>query len=83
MRCSKCQTENPASKKFCCGCSGSLSIRCPKCGAGNTVSFKFCGDGGASLSDNTPSARGGLCFVEGLDTADLREAKALLDRLVV
>jgi double zinc ribbon protein len=83
MRCSKCGTENPAGKKFCGGCGGSLSIRCPKCGAENTVSFKFCGDCGASLSDNAPFARGGLCFAEGFDTADLKEAKALLEELVV
>jgi hypothetical protein len=55
----------------------------PQMRCGNTASFKFCGDCGASLSDNAPSARGGLWFAEGFDTADLKEAKALLEELVV
>src|SRR5258705_3021433 len=52
MRCSKCQTENVAGKKFCTQCGSGLAMRCPKCGAENASASKFCGDCGAALAVN-------------------------------
>jgi class 3 adenylate cyclase/ABC-type lipoprotein export system ATPase subunit len=49
MRCSKCGSENPASKKFCEDCGTPLEGRCAKCGAVTTVGKRFCGECGAPL----------------------------------
>ena len=49
MRCSKCGSENPASKKFCEDCGAPLEDRCAKCGAVTTVGKRFCGECGAPL----------------------------------
>src|SRR5258708_5571055 len=49
MRCSKCETENLAGKKFCSQCGSGLAVSCPKCGAENAPASRFCGDCGAAL----------------------------------
>src|SRR5712671_6310863 len=49
MRCSSCDFENAAGKKFCIRCGSALSPRCPKCGCENPPEASFCGDCGASL----------------------------------
>src|SRR5713101_6667935 len=56
MRCSKCETENLAGKKFCSQCGSGLAIRCPKCGAENAPASRFCGDCGAALTGNAEPA---------------------------
>src|SRR5262245_36916123 len=54
MRCSACQSDNPAGKKFCGDCGAALEDRCPQCGADNPASKKFCGDCGAELHGASP-----------------------------
>jgi class 3 adenylate cyclase len=49
MRCSSCDFENAAGKKFCIRCGSALIPRCPKCGTENPPEASFCGDCGASL----------------------------------
>jgi class 3 adenylate cyclase/tetratricopeptide (TPR) repeat protein len=49
MRCSSCDFENTAGKKFCIRCGVALRCRCPKCGCENPPEASFCGDCGASL----------------------------------
>jgi hypothetical protein len=49
MRCSSCDFENTAGKKFCIRCGAALSAHCPKCGSENLPEASFCGDCGASL----------------------------------
>src|SRR5262245_40514991 len=49
MRCSACQSENPAGKKFCGDCGAALNNRCAQCGADNPANKGFCGDCGAEL----------------------------------
>jgi len=56
MRCSACESENPAGKRFCGDCGAALENRCPQCGADNPASKKFCGDCGAPIA---PPAAGG------------------------
>ena len=53
MRCSSCDFENAAGKKFCIRCGVALSARCPKCGSENPPEASFCGDCGAALSEPT------------------------------
>ena len=53
MRCLKCGSENPDTKRFCGDCGEALANRCAKCGAENLPSKKFCGDCGASLVADT------------------------------
>src|ERR1700731_2594169 len=49
MRCSKCESENPAGKKYCSECGVGLLMRCPRCKAENAPTAKFCGECGASF----------------------------------
>jgi len=50
MRCPKCQTENPETKKFCTECGAKLSLVCPFCEAEVRPTEKFCGECGHQLS---------------------------------
>jgi class 3 adenylate cyclase len=50
MRCSSCESDNPAGKKFCGDCGAPLTNRCPKCGAENPPGKGFCGDCGTALA---------------------------------
>jgi hypothetical protein len=49
MRCSKCDSENPAGKKFCGDCGAALANWCPQCGSDNPAGKRFCGECGAAL----------------------------------
>src|SRR5215468_2474599 len=85
MRCSACQSDNPAGKKFCGDCGAALENRCPQCGADNPANKRFCGDCGAELQGATPhsvtpsplSARKVISIV----FADLMGSTALHERL--
>jgi len=54
MRCSKCQTENTASRKFCASCGHSLATLCASCGYTNEGGARFCGGCGAELGSPAP-----------------------------
>lgn len=49
MRCTKCQTENSATRKFCRECGAKLQLVCPECGSENLPDDKFCGECGHNL----------------------------------
>jgi len=57
MRCSSCDFENAAGKKFCIRCGVAFGVRCPKCGSENSPEASFCGDCGADLSQPTAAPR--------------------------
>ena len=57
MRCSSCNFENAAGKKFCIRCGSALIPRCLKCGSDNPLEASFCGDCGAALSQPTSTPR--------------------------
>src|SRR5579864_5426094 len=49
MRCSSCDFENTAGKKFCIRCGSAFIPHCPKFGSENLPEASFCGDCGAPL----------------------------------
>jgi len=51
MKCPKCQTENPETRKFCLECGAKLSQVCPQCGSENLPEDKFCGKCGHALAE--------------------------------
>src|SRR6516225_11803753 len=57
MRCSNCNFENDAGKKFCIRCGSALILRCAKCGCENPPEATFCGECGTALSQPTTAQR--------------------------
>jgi class 3 adenylate cyclase/tetratricopeptide (TPR) repeat protein len=51
MRCPKCQSENPETRKFCRECGAKLLQICPQCGSENLPGDKFCGECGHDLRE--------------------------------
>src|SRR5215475_10794914 len=49
MRCSRCQSENPAGLQFCGQCGAPFDSVCQYCGASNPPENRFCGQCGATL----------------------------------
>ena len=50
MKCPKCQTENPETRKFCRECGTKVLLPCSRCGFENIPGDKFCGECGQNLS---------------------------------
>ena len=51
MKCQECQTENPATRKFCRECGTKFLLACIHCGTENLPDDKFCGECGYSLKN--------------------------------
>jgi class 3 adenylate cyclase/tetratricopeptide (TPR) repeat protein len=49
MKCPKCQTENPGTRKFCKECGAKLILVCPNCHFENIPGDKFCSECGQKL----------------------------------
>jgi len=67
MKCPKCQTENPETRKFCRQCGAKLSLPCPQCGCENVPGDRFCGECGHDLSVTPEPMLKPLSFDEKLD----------------
>ena len=50
MRCSGCETENPAAARFCSNCGKPLVLQCPRCNAEAVLNSRFCSQCGAALT---------------------------------
>jgi class 3 adenylate cyclase len=53
VRCSSCNFDNAAGKKFCIRCGVALGVGCPKCGSESPPEASYCGECGASLYQHT------------------------------
>jgi class 3 adenylate cyclase len=66
MKCPKCQTENPETRKFCRECGEKLLLFCPKCHSENLPTDKFCGECGQNLTASPECTLKELSFDEKL-----------------
>jgi class 3 adenylate cyclase/tetratricopeptide (TPR) repeat protein len=66
MKCPKCQTENPETRKFCSECGAKLLLICPQCGFENLPKDKFCGECGHNLGVPSKPIPKELSFEEKL-----------------
>jgi class 3 adenylate cyclase/tetratricopeptide (TPR) repeat protein len=66
MKCPKCQTENPETRKFCSECGAKLLLICPQCGFENLPKDKFCGECGHDLTHPSKPILKELSFDEKL-----------------
>jgi class 3 adenylate cyclase/tetratricopeptide (TPR) repeat protein len=55
MKCPRCQTENPETKKFCRKCGTELSCICAHCGSKCLPDDEFCGECGHALREAKPT----------------------------
>ena len=78
MNCRGCGTENTADSLFCEQCGATFEFTCPSCGAPCSSTAKFCSK---CRTPRQMLAEIYGWFTEGFDTADLKEAKALLEEL--
>ena len=82
MKCPKCQTENPETRKFCRKCGAKLLKLCPQCGSENLPDDNFCGKCGHNLSvPPEPSARD-LSLDEKLAKIQLYLPKGLTEKIL-
>jgi hypothetical protein len=51
MKCPKCQTENPETRKFCKECKAKLILVCPHCHFENIPRDKFCSECGHKFGE--------------------------------
>ncbi len=66
MKCPKCQTENPETRKFCSECGAKLLLICSECGFENLPKDKFCGECGKDLTLPSKLVPKDLSFEEKL-----------------
>jgi class 3 adenylate cyclase/tetratricopeptide (TPR) repeat protein len=82
MKCPKCQTENPASRKFCRECGAKLMLVCRKCNSENLPTDKFCGDCGHNLTLPSEPTRKELSFDEKLEKIQKYLPKGITEKIL-
>jgi len=56
LRCTKCESENRAGRKFCASCGTPLPAPCENCGFSNQATERYCGGCGHSLGGERVAA---------------------------
>jgi class 3 adenylate cyclase/tetratricopeptide (TPR) repeat protein len=56
VRCTECELENRAGRKFCASCGAVLQVPCGNCGFPNEVDERYCGGCGHSLGGEKTGA---------------------------
>src|SRR6202158_6057710 len=56
VRCTNCDVENRAGRKFCASCGSALPVRCQACGFANEAIEQFCGGCGLPLAKDSVAA---------------------------
>jgi class 3 adenylate cyclase/tetratricopeptide (TPR) repeat protein len=56
VRCTKCELENRAGRKFCASCGTVLQVSCENCGFPNEAAERYCGGCGHSLAGEKTGA---------------------------
>ena len=82
MKCQKCQTENPETRKFCRECGAKLVLLCPKCNSENLPGDKFCGECGHNFTIPSESPPKELSFEEKLDKIQRYFPKGLTEKIL-
>jgi class 3 adenylate cyclase/tetratricopeptide (TPR) repeat protein len=82
MKCPKCQTENPQTRKFCSECGAKLLLICPQCGFENLPKDKFCGECGHDLIHPSKAIPKELSFDEKLAKIQRYLPKDLTEKIL-
>ena len=82
MKCPKCQTENPETRKFCRECGAKLILLCPKCHFENFPGDKFCGGCSHDLSQLPGAIPRELSFDEKLAKIQRYLPKGLSEKIL-
>src|SRR5260221_4993527 len=87
MICSRCQTANADTAKFCRNCGAVLTLSCTNCGAAMALGDRFCSSCGQPAAISTPTDDNRLSRLNAAAPASLadkiRTAEASSDRKVV
>ena len=83
MRCTSCGSENPDSKRICGDCGSPLGSRCARMAELRATMSLACLLDSQGKRDEARTMLAEIYgwFTEGFETADLKDAKALLDEL--
>ena len=82
MKCPKCQTDNPETRKFCRECGSKFVVVCPKCESENLPTDKFCGDCGHNLTLPSEPTRKELSFDEKLEKIQKYLPKGITEKIL-
>ncbi len=82
MKCPKCSTDNPNTKKFCRKCGTKLLLACPQCGAEILPDDYFCGDCGHKLSLRSEAPPKDLSFDEKLEKIQKYLPKGITEKIL-
>jgi hypothetical protein len=82
MKCPKCQTENPDTRKFCRECGAKLILLCSKCNSENLPGDKFCGECGHNLILSNEATPQDLSFDEKLEKIQKYLPKGLTEKIL-
>jgi len=82
MKCPKCHTENPETRKFCRECGAKLLLVCPQCGSENLPGDKFCGECGHNLGTPSKPTPKDLSFDEKLEKIQRYLPEGLTEKIL-